>query len=61
MAFLIGYLGTPFLLGFLVVHFGMKKQYEKKKGVPMSAAQVVGRTIGIGFAFVCLIILGLIF
>lgn len=58
MAFLIGYLGTPFLISFLIVHSGMKKQYEEKNGVPMSAGQVVGRTIGIGFVLLCITLLG---
>lgn len=58
MAFLIGYVGTPFLIGFLIVHFGMKKKYEEKNGVSMSGGQVVGRTIGIGFILLCLTLLG---
>jgi len=60
MAFLIGRVGTFFLIGFLIVHFGMKKTYEEKNGVPMSVGQVIGRTIGIGFVLLCVTLLSAI-
>ena len=58
MAFLIGYIGTPFLIAFLIVRFGLKEGYEKKHGTPMSTGQVVGRTIGIGILILCISFLG---
>ena len=58
MAFLIGYIGTPFLIAFLIVQFGLKEGYEKKHGVPMRTGQVVGRTIGIGILILCISLLG---
>lgn len=32
MAYLIGYLLVPVLLGFLITHFAIAKPYEKKHG-----------------------------
>ncbi|MDE6627056.1 MAG: hypothetical protein K2K56_11890 [Lachnospiraceae bacterium] len=58
MAFLIGYIGTPFLIAFLIVRFGLKEGYEKKHGAPMSTGQMVGRTIGIGILILCICLFG---
>lgn len=48
MGTIIGYIGTSFVIAFLIVRFGLQKSYEKKHGSPMSTGQMVGRTIGIG-------------
>lgn len=58
MEFLVGYFGAGFLIAFLIVHFGMKKSYEKKHGVPMSNGQVAIRTIVIGLVLLGLMVLG---
>lgn len=58
MAFFIGYFGAPFLIAYLIVDLGLKKDFEKKHGVPMSGGQVAARTLGIGLILLFLALYG---
>ena len=60
IASLIGYLIAPFAIAFCIVHFGLKKSYQKKHGVPMSVLGVIGRTVGIGIALLAIASFGAI-
>ena len=54
MGFIIGYMAVPFLVAFLIVHFGVKKSYEKKHNSPMNTGMEIAWIIGIGIVLLFL-------
>jgi len=58
MAYLIGYLSTPFIMSFLIVYFGIAKRYEKKHGKKYSKGKCILYTILIGLALLIIILSG---
>ena len=58
MSYLIGCIGAPFIISFLIINFIVKKKYLKKNGQEMSTAKAAGWTIGLGIILLLLTILG---
>lgn len=58
MSYIIGYVGVPFLIAFLIVHFGIKNNYVKKHNNSMGAGKEVAWTIGLGIVFLFISLIG---
>lgn len=58
MGYAIGYLFTPFVISFLIVHFGICRRYEREHGEKYSVGKRVLFTILIGLGFFLLSAIG---
>ncbi len=57
MAYLVGYLGTPILIAFLITHLGIRRSYRKKHGQEMGAGKEILYIFGIAILLLFLMLL----